>query len=245
MKVTVVTVTLNAAAWLAEALQSIADQTHPDIELVIVDGVSTDATLDIVSSFSALNPKVLSGRDQGIYDAMNKGREAATGDAIFFLNADDRFAQPDALAHLVQALSASCQADLAFGDVLVVSGEGDQYRSHQNVSVARLGFETLCHQAVLARRTAFDRVGGFDLRYRISADLEWLVRCGQAGLVFLHVPRLVCRYTAGGESDRQSVLRRADNREILLRHRSATQRAGQRVAAAWRRRLARLSNAVA
>lgn len=241
MKITVVTVTLNAAAVVDAALASLREQVQVDIELVVVDGGSSDDTLERIRGYSDLRPMVIAGKDNGIYDAMNKGVQQASGDAIYFLNSDDCLAQPRALVLLMSALKAQADIGVVFGDV-VVAGEGsDSYRSHCAVRPARLGYETLCHQAALVRRKVFHQVGGFNTNYRVCADLEWFLRCAKAGVGFVHVPRLVCRYAAGGESDRQVALRAVENRAILAAQRSASARMHQRLAAALRRRVRRIA----
>lgn len=244
MKLSVITVTYNAAGCVEAALQSLRAQSYPDIELIVVDGGSKDDTCARVACFQDLKPKILCEPDQGIYDAMNKGVAMATGDAVYFLNADDRLAHPAALAHLARALATDPVTQIAFGDVVVTGESCDQWRSHRHVTTARFGFETLCHQATLTRRTVFDCVGGFDISLKVSADLDWFMRCGKAGLQFGYVPHLVCCYASGGESDKQTVLRQVENSRILRKYRTGLMRWQQRAAAAVRRRLARVAQAL-
>lgn len=244
MKLSVITVTYNAAACVEAALQSLRAQSFPNIELIVVDGGSKDDTCARVARFLDLKPQVLSEPDHGIYDAMNKGVALATGDAIYFLNADDRLAHPDSLAHLVKALTSDPSRQIVFGDVVVTGESSDHWRSHRQVTPARFGFETLCHQATLTRRAVFEAVGGFDTSFKVSADLDWFMRCGNAGLQFGYVPHLVCCYASGGESDKQTVLRLVENKLILRKYRTGLMRWQQRAAAAVRRRLARVARAL-
>lgn len=237
MKISIVTVTYNASAFLEGALQSLRVQTYPNTEFIVIDGGSSDGTLNLVASYPDLKPIVHSGPDNGIYDAMNKGVRVATGEAIYFLNADDRLAQPDSLACLVDGLRRNPGAGIVYGNIVVTDQNRDTWRSHRRWTPARLGWEALCHQATLSRRDVFDRAGEFDTNYRISADLEWFMRCDSVGVDFAHVDRLICFYAAGGESDRQGSLRRQENERILRQYRGAASRFQQRVAAALRRRL--------
>jgi glycosyltransferase len=236
MKVSVVTVTLDAERWVGDALASVAMQRGVEVESVLVDGGSTDATVEVALAVPGLRPKVLRGADGGIYDAMNKGLAVASGEALFFLNADDRLADPDALAALAGRLEQR-DAALAFGDILVVDPDGDRLRSHRHVSGPRLGHESLSHQAVLARRRCFDVVGGFDTRWRICADLDWFMRCADAGLRLAHLPRLVCRCMTGGASTRQYALQLQEVRALIARRQPPWQRWPLRLGAGWRRRL--------
>jgi glycosyltransferase involved in cell wall biosynthesis len=244
VKISIIMATLNAAKHVAGALESIQMQNHPDLELVVVDGVSTDDTMAIVGRYPALKPLVLQGPDNGVYDAMNKGIARASGDAYFFLNADDRLADPDALASLAKT-SAASGAVLTFGDIVVCGQQADRLRSHRLVNKRRLGFESLSHQAVLARKGAFDSVGRFDQKFRICADLDWFMRCGERGLTFVHLPRVVCRCLTGGLSDQHYDLQLQEVAQILRLYRSPVSRATQRVAAAVRRRVQRLAQGVA
>jgi glycosyltransferase involved in cell wall biosynthesis len=237
VKVSVIMAVRDAAPVLADALHSLRQQRGVVLELIVVDGASQDETLAVVARFADLAPQVLNGPDQGLYDAMNKGLAVATGEACYFLNADDRLAQPEALAMLAAELSDPA-VDLVFGDIVVSGAQGDRWRSHHHVSSAGLGFESLSHQAVLARRSAFERVGGFDLRWRICADLDWFMRCADQGLRFRHVPRLVCRCLAGGLSERAHALHRAEL--LALRRPRRARHGAQALAAAVRRRLRRL-----
>lgn len=235
MKISIVTVTLDAAEVLGEALQSVRLQDHGDVELVIVDGGSSDGTLDLVAQFQDLRPRLLRGPDAGIYDAMNKGIAAASGEALFFLNADDRLAHPGTLRTLARGL-ARRDADLVFGDIAIFDRQAERHRSHRHVRVSRLGHESLSHQAVLARRRCFERVGGFDTRWRVCADLDWFMRCAAAGLQFEHLPALVCRCGAGGYSARHYPLQLDEVRQLVRLHQPPLQRQLQRVAAGLRRR---------
>jgi glycosyltransferase involved in cell wall biosynthesis len=241
VKVTIVMVTLNAAAVIDDALRSIRMQTLPALELVVVDGGSSDGTLDIVARHASLKPTVLCGPDGGIFDAMNKGVATATGQAVYFLNADDRLAQPTSLATLTSHLQTSA-ADIVYGDALIVGEQADLVRSHQRVRVGLLGYEPLSHQAVLARRSAFDRVGLFDTRWRICADLEWFIRCGKAGLSFSHLPRLVCHCLSGGASERHYALHLEEVQQILQVHKGPARRVLERLRAALHLRADRVAN---
>lgn len=238
MKVSVIMVVRNAADQIAEALDSVRQQRGIELELVVVDGLSTDHTLDIVARYQDLSPRVLPGPDAGIYDAMNKGVAAARGEALFFLNADDRLAQPQALA-LLAAVLADPAVDIAYGNILVCGPDGDRWRSHRHVSTASLGFESLSHQALLARCSAFARVGDFDLRYRICADLDWLMRAADAGLTLKHLPRLVCRCLTGGISTREQALMMEE--VAVLRERRAAARGRHWALASLRRWLRRVA----
>ena len=119
MKISIITVAYNSAATIADTLDSVASQTHPEIEHIVVDGASKDDTLAIIEARGAHVARLVSERDRGIYDAMNKGLALASGDFVGFLNADDMFAGPEVVAAIARAASAA-NVDAVFGDLVYV-----------------------------------------------------------------------------------------------------------------------------
>ena len=178
MRISVVTVCRNAAATIGEALESFARQSHPDKELVVIDGASSDDTLAIVRAFEREGVAVISEPDAGIYDAMNKGLGAFRGDAVGFLNADDRFHDPDALAALAAALES---ADICYGDLDYIDGAGRgrvvrRWRSTPwRPGRFRRGWMP-AHPTFYCRRRVVDAVGPFDLSYPLAADYDFMLR---------------------------------------------------------------------
>ncbi len=178
MKISVVTVCLNAASTIRFTLDSFAAQTHPEKELLVIDGGSTDGTPDIARSYARDGVAVFSEPDEGIYDAMNKGLERVRGAAVGFLNADDRFAAPDCLSEIALALR---DADIAFGHLVFVE-------DHERPSVVREwraspyrpgGFRAGWappHPTFYLRREAAEAVGRFDRRFHLAADYDYMLR---------------------------------------------------------------------
>jgi glycosyltransferase len=204
MRVSVVTVCYNSVATIEQTLLSVAAQTHPDVEHIVIDGGSTDGTLEILSRHRQRLAMVVSEPDHGLYDAMNKGWNRATGDVIGFLNADDTFATPEALAWLA-ATFARTDSDAVYGDLELVSSRGDVVRVWRSGQFRRfkyhLGWMTP-HPATYVRRHLFERHGGFSEALNISADYELMLR-----FFFLHrasieyLPQKLVRMTAGGASN--------------------------------------------
>lgn len=237
MKITVVTVCLNAEQHIARCCRSVAGQSWVDIEHLVVDGGSTDRTLALVAQYSRQDVRVQSGPDAGIYDAMNKAIALSSGDAIIFLNADDWFAHDDAITMLARALVKYKETGIVFGDALVIDQGNVLFKGHSHISTSNVGFEMVCHQAILARTSVFLEYGGFDTRYRLCGDMDWLLRVSDLNVGLRHVPTAVCFYSAGGESDRALAKRLAEKNEILAEHRRSFQRLIQRGRLAIRRRL--------
>ena len=203
MKISTITVCFNAARTIGHTLESFAAQTHPQKELVVVDGGSTDETLAIVRSFAAEQVTFVSEPDHGMYDAANKGLARYSGDAVGFLNADDRYHDPGVLGDIAAALETA--------DIL--SSNLDFVRDHDGRQIVRRWRGTPfrkgsfrrgwmpAHPTFYVRRHVVDAVGPYDLRYRISSDYDWMLRAHelhQFRAVFLD--RVTVDMMAGGTS---------------------------------------------
>ncbi len=221
-----ITVCLNAAATIEATLQSVGAQTYPHVEHVIIDGASTDGTLDILARYRDHIACLVSEQDDGLYHAMNKGLRRATGDVIIFMNADDTFADPTVIETVVGYFRRSPAAMIVYGDALFKSGEqvtpGPQ---PTRLSRWRLWAGTVCHQAIFARRSAFARTGYFDVSLSVAADWDWLARAVLVDhMPALHVALNVCVFTLGGvcadrarlERDRAIIHRRYFSRSEQL-----------------------------
>lgn len=207
MRVSIVTAVRNGAATIADTLESVIEQDHPCIEHIVIDGASTDGTLDIVRQHGRRVAVVRTAPDSGVYDAFNKGLAAASGDVIAFLNAGDTYTHRGVVSRLMSEF-ADPSLDLVFGD-LVITAESD--RSHVvrhyrcgDFSPARLagGFMP-AHPTFFARRSVYQRVGRYDPSFRIAGDFELCVRVFSQGAVhFRHVPEVLVRMSDGGMSNR-------------------------------------------
>jgi glycosyltransferase involved in cell wall biosynthesis len=176
MKISVVTVAYNAAATIGATIESFLAQDHPDKELIVVDGASRDATLDVLAGFPRAQITVLSEPDRGLYDAMNKGLARFAGGAVGFLNADDRFHDSGALSAIAEGLS---RADIVFGDLDYVAPDGRIVRRWRGTPFAKGSFRRgwmPAHPTFYVRRAVAERVGAFDLGYRVAADYDWMLR---------------------------------------------------------------------
>ncbi len=206
MKVSVITAVRNRAATIAHTLRSVADQHFAAVEHVVVDGASTDGTLDVVRRHKATVGVLISERDAGVYDAFNKGLAAATGDLVGFLNAGDRYVDEHAIERLVTAIEAS-GADAVFADVAIVDPETRAVRRRYRslpFSVARLPYGYMpAHPTLFVRRAVFERCGKFDSSYKIAGDFEFVARAfGRGGISHVYVPETLVHMEPGGLSDR-------------------------------------------
>ena len=196
----VITVCRNAAATIGGTAESVNAQTCRDFEWIVVDGASTDGTLQVLAPYNACIAKLVSEPDQGIYDAMNKGLALARGRWVFFLNADDRFCAHDVIERLRPSLVT--ESRLVYGNVVLCdSARGFQKRSgrrFQKSDAIRCRFPH--HQAAFIERTWLQAQGGFDLRFGLSADVHVLGKALRDAAASRWVDIDVAEFNVGGAS---------------------------------------------
>lgn len=206
MKVSLITVCRNAAPVIEETLKSVREQTHSDIEHILIDGASTDGTMERLGRHRDRIAVLVSEPDDGIYDAMNKGLRLATGDVIGFVNAGDLLMTPYVIAQVAEAFEGS-GADAVYGDIIMVD-EQDIHkvkRLWNSGSYARDNFRKGWmppHVATFIRRSVYDRYGLFNTGLRIGADYEILLRFLYKHKVpAAHLPETLVRFRLGGMSN--------------------------------------------
>ena len=220
MRISVITVALNAAQTIADTLESVAIQTHLEIEHIVVDGASTDGTLDVIRRYGKHIARLISEPDQGIYDAMNKGLNLATGEVIGFLNADDVYADNGVLER-VSSNMAKDGLDALFGDAEFVNPRkpnqpSRRYRS-EHFRPERIAWGWMpAHPALFLERGVYEQFGTFRTDYRIAGDFELVARIFHGGtLSYRHLPEVLVRMRSGGISTggwRNTILL---NREVM------------------------------
>ena len=218
--VSVITVCFNGAATLAHSLRSVAGQDWPNTEHIVIDGASTDGTLQIIERFRSKLAQVVSEPDQGIYDAMNKGLDRASGDIICFLNADDQYASPWVLSRVADKMREH-RLDALMGDVGFFHKANPErivrrYRSDR-FTPDRLAWGWMpAHPALFLSRQVVQRVGSFKSDYRIAGDFEFIVRAfyGQ-NLRYQHLPEVLVHMQTGGASTNGWRSKILLNREVL------------------------------
>lgn len=207
LKISIVTAVFNRARTVEHALNSVGQQTHPDIEHVLIDGGSSDGTMDLIRRATLRSPIIVSERDEGIYDALNKGLRMATGDVIGLLHSDDAFADQCVVAD-VAACFEDPTVNLVYGDLDYVDGaEGMRvvrhWRSGQPSESALNAGWMPPHPTVFVRSSLYAAMGGFRNELRISADYELMLRLFLSGrLVYRYIPRVLVKMRTGGESNR-------------------------------------------
>lgn len=221
MKISVITVCRNSERTIAHTIESFLAQTHADKEMVVIDGRSTDRTIDVVRSFASPLIRIFSETDSGIYDAMNKGLRLYEGDACGFLNSDDMFHDATVLEEIAGGLSG---ADVVYGDVLFVKDQIDK----RPVRVWRAGrYARGCfrygwlppHPTFYARRELVAAVGPFDLSYGLSSDYDYMLRAMEVQSPRVqYLPRILVDFMHGG-STTESPLRYITGNLLCLKSR--------------------------
>lgn len=206
MKVSIVTVCYNSAATIRDTIESVLAQDYSDIEYIIVDGASKDNTLSIVNEYRDRIETVISEPDKGIYDAMNKGIKAATGDVVGILNSDDFYESTDALSSVVKAFGEYEKAEMIFGDLVFVKPTDltkvTRFYSLPNYAGWKLRFGWMPpHPATFIKKAVYDRFGLYKTNFKIAADYELFVRLLMVQkIAFQHVDKVLIRMRSGGAS---------------------------------------------
>ena len=207
MKLSVITITYNAAQWLERTMRSVLVQKSQDYEYVIVDGASTDGTLDIIKHLEPLfegRLTWLSEPDKGLYDAMNKAIAMAKGDFLWFINAGDEIYAPNTLAHIVEM--TGLKTDIIYGKACIVNAAGQKVSEHHKTTPPNLQFHDLLnglvvsHQAIIVRRSVAEY---YDTQYRICADYDWVIKSVRASRQNVYIDNYLCKFLTGGVSKKQ------------------------------------------
>lgn len=205
MKVSIITVAFNSVKTIEDTINSVLSQDFPEIEYIVVDGGSTDGTVNIIEKYQDRISKWVSEKDRGMYDAMNKGIAMATGDVIGILNSDDVYMNTHVISELM-ALMEQQKAKVVFADLILVDQADDNrvlryYDSgHFHPSKFKYGWMP-AHPTVFVRRELYEAVGQFSTTYQIAADYEMLIRILAIQRArYAYLPRPVVRMRSGGAS---------------------------------------------
>jgi glycosyltransferase involved in cell wall biosynthesis len=207
VKFTIITAVYNRNSTVAQALTSVGAQGHRDVEHLIIDGGSTDGTLETMQRLGHHGMRVISEPDRGIYDALNKGIRAATGEVVGLMHSDDFFAHDHVLESVALAFYRT-DADAVYGDLDYVAAS-DTSRVIRHWRSGEFTPQSLSHgwmpphPALFVRRDAILRLGLYDTKYRISADYEAILRWfGKGQLTLTYIPEVLVKMRVGGESNR-------------------------------------------
>lgn len=197
----IITVTYNARQTLPHTMQSLHRQTCMDFEHIIIDGLSKDSTIDIASQLALPQTHIVSERDNGIYDAMNKGLRHATGKYLIFLNAGDSLHSPSTLQDIAHAIDTAGQPDIIYGQTQIVDENRKFIGMRHLTAPETLTFNSfsngmlVCHQAFIVKREIAPE---YDTRYRFSADFDWCIRCLLRSNGNCYIPEIIIDYLNEG-----------------------------------------------
>lgn len=210
-KLSVITVVYNNVRDIERTLLSVLNQTYTNIEYIVIDGASNDGTLDVIKRYQDKLAKLVSEPDKGIYDAMNKGLAMATGNYVLFMNSGDEIYAPDTVAAVFAAYP---DADIYYGETEMMNDAGENLGQRRHKAPKHFtwrGFKygmSISHQAIFVKRRLAEP---YDSQYKLSADIDWILKAAKKAQKIVNVNRYVAKYLVGGMSKkkhRQSLIER-------------------------------------
>jgi glycosyltransferase involved in cell wall biosynthesis len=219
-KVSIITVCFNSAKTIRDTIESVLSQDYPDVEYIVIDGGSNDQTLEIVKEYADRIAVIVSEKDHGIYDAMNKGIALASGDIVGMLNSDDVYINQHAVSELIKMMQDT-KSDSVFADLVIVDPDNLnkvlRYYDSSFFKPNKFRFGWMpAHPTFFVKKALYDKVGPYSLGYQISADYEMLIRLlwvQKASYAYLQKPVVRMRY--GGASTADLSRNLLLNREIV------------------------------
>lgn len=197
---TIITVVYNNVRDIERTLLSVINQTYPHIEYIVVDGGSDDGTMEVINRYASHIAHLVSEPDSGIYDAMNKGLAMAAGDYVLFMNSGDEIYSPDTV---VQVLATAKDADIYYGETELYDANWQSIGLRRHAIPERFTWRSfrygmnISHQAIYIRRSI---AGQYDHRYRLSADIDWVICAAKRAKKIVNTKRIVAKYLVGGMS---------------------------------------------
>jgi glycosyltransferase involved in cell wall biosynthesis len=219
LTISIITVVRNNAATVRESIESVLNQNYP-IEYLIVDGGSTDGTLDIINEYTSKVKKIISEPDNGVYDAINKGLRIASGDILGIIHSDDIYENNEVIPTIMNEFE-STKVDSVFADLVYVKREDPdkivRYYNSSSFNPDKFVYGWMpAHPTFFVRRTFYDKYGLFKTDYKIAADFELLARfLGKHKLSYKYLPKVIIRMRTGGISTSSLKSNWTLNREII------------------------------
>lgn len=214
----VITVVYNNVDDIERTMLSVLGQTYPRIEYIVIDGASTDGTLDAISQHRDKLALLISEPDKGIYDAMNKGLAAATGDYVIFMNSGDEFYAPDTVE---KVFATQPNADIYYGETEMINARCESLGKRRHSAPEKFTWKSfnrgmsISHQAIYIKSSL---AGIYDSQYKLSADIDWIIRAAKKASHIVNTHQYVAKYLVGGMSKkrhRQSLIERFN---IMRKH---------------------------
>lgn len=207
-KVSIITITYNAERFIEHTIQSVLGQKCKDFEYVIIDGASSDKTMDIVRLYASQHDefKWVSEPDGGLYDAMNKGLHKATGDFVWFINAGDKLYDENTLQTVVDKINAYSDCDVVYGQTLIIGEDEKPLGDRNKLAPSVLNKKSLlnglvvCHQSILVRKSI---APDYDTQYKITADYDWTCNVLSCSRRNCFIDEYISRFMVAGVSTQQ------------------------------------------
>ncbi|MCY4780915.1 glycosyltransferase family 2 protein [Sphingobacterium sp. UT-1RO-CII-1] len=210
-KVSIITIVYNNVKDIEYTIQSVIKQSFHDIEYIIIDGASNDGTLDVIERYREHIDILVSEKDDGIYDAMNKGLAHATGDYVLFLNSGDELFSTNTLKTIFEK---NDDADIYYGETKLIDENRNIIGDRRHRAPKELNWQSfkygmnVCHQAIYVKRQLTEP---YDTQYQLSADIDWVIRMAKKASKIVNLNEYVARYLVGGMSQqrhKQSLIER-------------------------------------
>lgn len=222
MKISIITVCYQAGKTLEQTILSVLAQNYQHIEYIVIDGASSDNTDEILKRYESRIDLIISEKDKGIYDAMNKGIQKATGEVLGFLNADDLFSCSTVVSDIAETFRSQPAISGCYADLIYFRNteRGDKITRYFKSSPFQSGLFAkgwcLPHPTFYVKRSVYQKFGGFDLSYHIGNDVELMMRFLEKGKIPVHyVPKVWVKMRMGGVSNQSATNIVAQNKNIL------------------------------
>jgi len=202
--ISIITVVYNGSAFIEKTIKSILDQTYPNIEYIIIDGASTDGTIDIIKKYELKIGRWISEPDTGLYHAMNKGINLATGEYLWFINAGDQLFDQD-ITSKIFSKEVNKFSDIYYGDTLIIDNDGSEIGMRRQPIPEKLTWKdfkigmAVSHQSFIPKKTIANH---FNLKYKYSSDIDWIMRCLVRAKSITNTHLVLSRFLDGGQSKR-------------------------------------------
>lgn len=215
-KVSIITVVYNGVSTIEQTIKSVLEQTYKNIEYIVIDGASTDGTQQIIEKYADNISYYVSEADKGLYYAMNKGLEKASGEIIGIINSDDWY-DPNAVKNMVECFNKS-EAELIYGQTIVVEENGREKVSEVGPLQTLWYKAPFRHPSVFVRKNVYGRLGGFDVSYVVASDYDLLLRFYSQKVKFVYLDKVIAYFRMGGLSTSQKKLGCEENYNISMKY---------------------------
>ncbi|CCZ29276.1 putative uncharacterized protein [Firmicutes bacterium CAG:194] len=215
IKVSIITVTYNVEKTIEQTINSVLNQTYNNIEYIIVDGMSTDGTWEKICMYKDKISVLIHEKDNGLYDAMNKGISQATGDIIGIVNGDDWY-EPNAVQTIVQNIENNI--DIYYARMNIIDNDGNVLMVSLPDQIDDIWYRMIPHPTVFVRKSVYEKYGAFDLNYSIVADYEMIFRFYLLGVKFRYIDRVITNFRQGGLTTKRQLACAQEVKKVSMKY---------------------------